>query len=139
MLYTSDKSGKLVLDTKDNFLSCMSEHYNKDKIVTPSEVVEAEKHINDHSRSWCQILNVGQASGSGQPRRCNRAMVGRFHTIPSLQGLRKDHKGHINNDPNKGPKLRPLAAANKAPNACLGNLVARVTKSVGDSLATKYG
>ena len=55
------------------------------------------------------------------------------------QGLRKDHKGHIDCDPNKGPKLRPLAAANKAPNAALGNLAAKITKAVGDNVSQKYG
>ena len=113
-MYNSDKSGKLVLDTKDNFLKCMSEHYQSDDTVTPKEVIKAENTLNNHARSWGQILNIGEASGTGQPRRCNRAMVGRFHTIPSLQGLRKDHKGHLDGDPNKGPKLRPLAADHKS-------------------------
>ena len=27
MIYSSDKSGKIVLDTKQNFLSCMEEHF----------------------------------------------------------------------------------------------------------------
>ena len=66
-------------------------------------------------------------------------MVGRYVTIPSLQGLRKDHKGNLDGDPKKGPKLRPLAAANRAPNAALGNLVSRVVKSVGDNKASKTG
>ena len=66
-------------------------------------------------------------------------MVGMYHTIPSLQGLRKDHKGHMDGDPNKGSKLRPLAAANKAPNAALGNLAARITKALGDNVSQKYG
>ena len=117
----------------------MTEHYQNDAVVTPEEVERAEKTLNDHSRSWGQILNIGEASGTGQPRRCNRAMVGRFHTIPSLQGLRKDHRGHLDGDPNKGPKLRPLAAANKAPNAALGNLAAQITKAVGNNVSEKYG
>ena len=31
IVYNSDKSRKIVLDTKDNFLKCMSEHYESDK------------------------------------------------------------------------------------------------------------
>ena len=60
-------------------------------------------------------------------------------TIPILQGLRKDHKPNRNGNPVLGPKLRPLCAANKAPNAAIGNLVARAAKAIGDSIATKVG
>ena len=95
--------------------------------------------INVQARAWCKVFRIGEAAGSGQPRRCGRALVGYFNTIPTLQGLRKDHKGNIDGDSSKGPKLRPLAAANKAPNAALGNLVARVAKVVGDNIASKIG
>ena len=62
-----------------------------------------------------------------------------FATIPTLQGLRKDHKGNIDNDAVKGPKLRPLAAANRAPNAALGSLIASIAKAVGDSITDSVG
>lgn len=51
IVYTTEKSGKRVLDTKENFLNCMKDHYMKDKVVTPSEVRDAEKIINDYTRS----------------------------------------------------------------------------------------
>ena len=51
MIYTTDKSGKVVLDTKENFLSCLEEHLKMDKRVTLVEVREAEKLLNDHSRA----------------------------------------------------------------------------------------
>ena len=45
----------------------------------------------------------------------------------------------MDGDKDKGPKLRPLAAANKAPNAYLANLVAQVAKAVGDNLSEFIG
>ena len=56
-----------------------------------------------------------------------------------MQGLRKDHKDNIGGDITKGPKLRPLAAANRAPNAPLGDLMATLPKGVADELAQKVG
>ena len=103
MIYCTDKSGKIVLDTKENFLNCMRDHYSSDKIVTPDEVRESEKHINDHVRSWVKTFNIGNEAGCGQATRCNRALINNYATIPSLQGLRKDHKGDIENDPIIGP------------------------------------
>ena len=98
----------MILDTKENFLSCMEEHFGADRVITPEEVRQAEKVINDHVRAWCRTMSIGEASGMGQPRRCRRALVSNFATIPTLQGLRKDHKSNIGGDPNKGPKMRPL-------------------------------
>ena len=91
MIYTSDKSGKVVLDTKENFLKCMKEHYEGDQVVTPDQLRKAEKNINDHAKAWRRILSVGESSGHGQVRRCSRAMVSKWTTVPTLQGLRKDH------------------------------------------------
>ena len=42
IIYNSDKSGKIVLDTKVNFLECMSAYYISDKVVTSDEVKNAE-------------------------------------------------------------------------------------------------
>lgn len=53
--------------------------------------------------------------------------------------MRKDHKGDLDNDPQKGPKLWPLCTANKAPNAALGNLVAKILKAVGDKMIETIG
>ena len=66
-------------------------------------------------------------------------MVNNWATIPSLQGLRKDHKGDLEGNPTLGPKLRPLAAANKAPNANLGNMIAKIIKAIGDDLSDRKG
>ena len=33
MVYSTDKSGKIVLDTQENFLNCMSEHFIGHRIV----------------------------------------------------------------------------------------------------------
>ena len=66
LVYTTDKSGKVVLDTKTNFLECMKEHYMKDEVVSPDKVRDAEHVINNHARSWIKIFNIGGEAGSGQ-------------------------------------------------------------------------
>ena len=131
--------GVLVLDSKVNFLQCMKEHYTKDKVVTPGDVREAEKVLNDRVRSMIKIFNIGSEAGHGQTRQCTRALVNNYTTIPALQGLRKDHKGDIDNDPIKGPKLRPLCAANRAPNASLGTVTAQILKAVGNNICDNIG
>ena len=128
----------MVLDTKENYF-CMSNHFSSDKEVSPEEVRKADKLLNVHSRAWCKVFCIGEAVGSGQHRRCGRALVNNFSTIPTLLGLRKDHKGDMDVNPIKGPKLGLLAAANKAPNAALGNLVAKLAKLIGDNISGRFG
>ena len=137
IVYNSDKSGRIVLDTKTNYLRCMKEHYISDPVSNAEEVRKAEKVLNNHVRAWSGVFNIGE--GIGQKRRCARALISNYVTIPVLQGLRKDHKPNIDGDPSIGPKMRPLCAANKAPNANLGNLVAKVSKAVGDTIADSGG
>ena len=94
---------------------------------------EAEKLLNNHARSWVGAFRIGDSTN--QKRRCSRALISNYVTIPVLQGLRKDHKPDRNGDPILGPKLRPLCAANRAPNAALCNLVAKSAKALGDSIS----
>ena len=48
MVYSTDKSGKIVLDTKENFLLYIKDHYSKDRVVSPEEVRRAELHMNNN-------------------------------------------------------------------------------------------
>ena len=66
MVYSTHKSRKIVLDTKQNFLLSMRDHYEKDEIVTPEIVRKAELNLNNYLRSWSRIFNIGAGSGSGQ-------------------------------------------------------------------------
>ena len=81
----------------------MAEHYEKDIIYTPQELIESENTLNNHGRGIIRMFNVGK--GSGQTWRIQRALVNHFSTVPPLLGLRKDHKKDINNEPTLGPKL----------------------------------
>jgi hypothetical protein len=135
MLYYSDKSGRLVLDTKDNFLDCMADHYSGDKVVDIDEAMEAEDELNNLSRVFAGVLKLGVNANQGQ--RCRETLISTMAAIPAMQGYRKDHKGDINGDKSKGPPLRPLCAANKSMNAPLGCLVSNILKSVGDEQSAK--
>ena len=72
LLYGTDKSGHLVLDTLRNFTDCMSEHF-KDEIQSEvHHVRQSESILNNHSRSWVKILNLGSDAGDGQTDRISR-------------------------------------------------------------------
>ena len=66
--------------------------------------------------------------------RVNRALISTYNTIPPLIGLRKDHKGDLEDNPVLGPKLRPLFPANIAPNSNLRGLMARIIKVIANEV-----
>ena len=73
ILYNSDKSGKLVIDSKDNYLKAVREHFIKDPVITLEDTRKAEKLLNNHARSWVRIFNIGDSIG--QRKRCTRALM----------------------------------------------------------------
>ena len=106
-MYGADKLGKLVLDTKEKkFLDSMKEHYENETKIGMTQVHEAERLLNNHSFAWCKILGIGSLAGENQPQRIKDAMRVDFNSIPSMLGLRKDHKEY--DDSTKVPSLRPL-------------------------------
>ena len=135
MLFNTGKSGKLWLDTTQNYIECMSSHTKDDPIVTAEDVREGEKVLNNHVKNWVRIGRMGE--DQNHTWRVNRALISNHTTIPPLMGLRKDHKGDIDNNPEKGPKLRPLCPANVSPNAALGDLMAKIAKGLADEFQSQ--
>ena len=68
-LYGTDKSGKLVLDLRENFNKCMEPHYIHEIPVTIEHVHNSEKSLNNHSKAWAEILQIGADAGLGQSDR----------------------------------------------------------------------
>lgn len=89
----------------------MEEYFKDDKVVETSVVREAEIMMNDVSRLVSKILSHDQA----QAIKCKNTLISTFSTIPSV--LSTDQKEDRENNATLGPKLRPLCAANRAPNA----------------------
>ena len=73
-LYSTDKSGKLVLDTNENYLRTQGKHVGKDKEIGIREVGESEKLLYQHSRALVKIFGVGKEAGENQQERISESM-----------------------------------------------------------------
>ena len=100
LLYGTDKSEKLVLDTPANFMNAMAPHIRDHFKVSLEEVENSEKVLNNHSKMWCKITNIGKNAGHNQHNRIVGAMQSHSSGVPQYKGLRKDHKAP---DPVFGP------------------------------------
>ena len=58
-LYGTDRSGKLVLDTNENYLRTQKKHVGGDKEVDIEEVGASEELLYQHSNSLVKIFGVG--------------------------------------------------------------------------------
>ena len=92
LLYGTDKSEKLVLDTPANFMNAMAPHIRDHFKVSLEEVENSEKVLNNHSKMWCKITNIGKNAGHNQHNRIVGAMQSHSSGVPQYKGLRKDHK-----------------------------------------------
>ena len=134
MLYGTDKSEQIVLDTYDNFMLAMEPHIRDHIRVTLDDVENSEKLMNNHSKMWCKTTKIGQNAGRAQHERIIQASQVHSSSVPQYKGLRKDHKPP---DPIFGPPLRVLADGKKGPNAPAANLQAQVLRPVRSSLNRK--
>ena len=135
MLYHTDKSGKMVLDTKENYLRSMMPHYEGNHEATFEEIGASESILNAHSRCIARIISLGEHSGPSQKMRAVGSLMVKDSGVPTLQGMRKDHKTGW--DPVSGPPLRPLCDGKVGPNAPLGNLLSKILQPYREDLNSK--
>ena len=96
-------------------------------------ISKSEGNLNNHSKAWAKLLNMGMNAGNFQPRRIKEALTVKNSNVAQLRGLRKDHK--VTHNAVAGPPLRPLCNGKVGPNAPLGNLMARLLKTVRSGMA----
>ena len=73
-LYSTDKSGKLVLDTNDNYLRTKEKHVGVDREVGIEEVGVSEELLYQHSKALVKIFGVGKEAGENQQDRISESM-----------------------------------------------------------------
>ena len=55
----TDKSSKLCVMKRSDYLLLGEEHVGKDKIIERTEVMKIEKILNNHAVSWCKMWRTG--------------------------------------------------------------------------------
>ena len=99
--FQTDKSGKMSVDSKSNYVSGMKSHHENMETTSDTEYASIENVLNAHITAWGHILNMN--------RRTQRNFVATHNIVPPLYGLRKDHKNF--NSAVEGPPLRPVCGA----------------------------
>ena len=63
VIVKSDKSGKIMAMDKREYLKIGVKGVGKDKKITREEVKKIEERVNDHTRFWIKMTNIGENNG----------------------------------------------------------------------------
>ena len=132
VIFQTDKSGKMSIDTPENYIEAARPHIEKDTIITEKEYEDIEKLVNAHSAFWVNMLKVGEKSGDTE--RYKSSMKTENSKASTLYMYRKDHKPH--EDREKGPPVRPLCDVSDSYGHKLSYFVSNILKEVTDKEPT---
>ncbi len=132
VVYQTDKSGKLTVDTPENYKEAARPHVESDEVVTVDDFNKAEKLVQAHTVFWLEMLNVGKKSGDSL--RYKTSMTQENSKFPTMYTYRKDHKQY--EDEVKGPPVRPLCDVSDSYSHKLSHFISNILKEVADKQAT---
>ena len=121
VFFETDKSGRMTVDTKNNFASKMEVHVGNGVEVSVSEIEMIEKEMNARAKSWARIVGLGEKWGHSD--RVKQAMTSTSGCPPPLCGLPKDHKRVTNGEEHP---LRPVCGASVGPGSRISNLLSLI-------------
>ena len=123
---TSDKTSKLVANTKENYIERMEPHVANDREINWDEKESIEKTLNGHSIQMGRWLRLGQRHGNDD--RIKAALKNKNAHIPVMKGADKDHKSGF--DEGVGPPLRPIVGADEAPNTQISSIMTEILQAL---------
>ena len=125
VVFQTDKTGRLAVDTKENYIAATLPHIVGDELVDEKEHETLQKEINAHTTMWLRISKAGERTGNetdkGSFNRIKNSLKVSNHGYAPLYTLRKDHK--VIEDPDIGPPTRPVCGGNEAYNSKLSHLL----------------
>ena len=90
LVLKTDKSGKLAVIKRDNYLKMGLQKCMKDRKIDRSEHKNIERRINEHSRFWCRMLNAG--SNHDHLDRIIKSKICKSENAAPMYHMVKDHK-----------------------------------------------
>ena len=134
VIFKTDKSDRMCVDTLDNYDNAMKEHVENDATVTKEEYTKVEEEMNGHAVMWGRMLGVGAAHGHRD--RVKKALLSHDSSAPVLRGHRKDHKAAAPGLEEQGPPMRPVVNAKRGAIARLSHLLSKLVAIVAEEADT---
>ena len=125
----TDKSSKLCIMKREDYLKLGEEHVAKDKEITREDVTGIEKVLNQHALTWIKMWRTGQ--DHNHEDRIRQSKVSKSENRADLYLSYKDHK--------KVPgKTRPIATGCSSDTLALSNSVSLLVESLANAEVRKH-
>ena len=134
LVLPTDKSGKLSINSRENYINRMEPHFANDKIISWDEKEKISHLLNGHTLQLGRILKLGDKWQHWD--RFKTGLRNYLCHIPVLYGCWKDHKP---NTGDTGPPLRPICGATEAPNGQLSYLLSEIVTVIGAKMDEEIG
>ena len=72
MVFQTDKSGRMAIDSKEGYIKATEPHIINDPIIQENIHVECQKEINAHCTMWIRLLKAGKCTGTSAMSGTNR-------------------------------------------------------------------
>ena len=128
----TDKSKRLSIMTKQNYIESTEPHVKDDQVVSEEELSGIEKLLNGHSLQLTRAFMISYEQADFY--RLKQAMTNFSIEPPPLRAVRKDHKIIPAHQQDVGPPSRPIGDGNNAPDTQLSWILALVGQKAADSL-----
>ena len=129
----TDKSGKLCVTGREEYLKMGQTHTSKDKLVTMKEVAKCAEYLDCHTSMLIKITGVGDSWG--HYARMRESLLGGQCPAP-MYLMVKDHKAL---GPEGTPKTRPVVSGHLSYTTGLSEILSDMIESVYVSLNNKTG
>ena len=128
----TDKSGKLSLNTKDNYNASMEKHHRDDEKITLAEKNSIENTLNGHTLQLGRILNMG--ANHGHEKRVEKALRNKYCHVPVLSGLDKDHKQRQEDEPQP---FHPVCGGEESNNKQMSSICSTIVTGISNCIDKK--
>ena len=124
IIMNTDKSGRFVIATMEEYKKMGQDHISKDKPVTSTEIDLIEKQLNGHCIAWAKMNNSGE--NWNHMSRIMESKTSKSRNTAKMRLLYKDHKAVPR-------KTRPLVTGNTSDTLGLSNTVSEVIEAVANN------
>ena len=113
----TDKSKRLSIMTKENYIASTEPHTVNDPVISDEQLASIERTLNGHALQFTRALMISY--NQGDMRRLKMAMHNESVEPRPLRAVRKDHKVVPEEDRKFGPPSHPIGNGNNAPDTQL--------------------
>ena len=130
--FTTDKSQKISISSKEGYVRDAQPHIQDDDIITPRELHQLEREMNAHTFQLCRVFQVCKTSDTSKGKRTKEAMTNTNLAPPPLYFCHKDHKPIPPGE--NSPPVRPICGCIESHNGQISYILSTILTEIANRM-----